>query len=78
MLKTVLRFLTTSRNNHLDPNRIAPSTSLIGLLFSAAAIGAFSILFSKVRDNRTIDTDARIRSYEILAGEVAKLSPAVE
>ena len=60
MLKTLLRFLTTSQNNHLDPNRIAPSKSLVGLLWSAAAIGAFSILFTKVRESKTADVDAEI------------------
>lgn len=60
MLKKLLRFLTTSQNNHLDPNRIAPSKSLIGLLFSAAAIGCFTVLFRKVRDGRTLDTDVEV------------------
>src|SRR5690554_1050974 len=60
MLTKILRFLTTSRNNHLDPNRIAPSKSLVGLLFSAAAIGAFSILFTKVRESKTADVDVEI------------------
>lgn len=60
MLKKLLRFLTTSQNNHLDPNRIAPSKSLIGFLWSAAAIGAFSVLFSRVKNGRTADLDADI------------------
>ncbi len=60
MLKKLLRFLTTSQNNHLDPNRIAPSKSLVGLLWSATAIGLFAILFTKVRESKTADVDAEI------------------
>lgn len=60
MLKKLLRFLTTSQNNHLDPARIAPSKSLVGLMFSIAAIGTFSVLFDKVRKGRTNDIDAAI------------------
>lgn len=60
MLKKTLRFLTTSRNNHLDPARIAPSKSLVGLIFSAAALSAFAVLFDKVRDGKTADIDAQI------------------
>lgn len=60
MLKKTLRFLTTSSNNHLDPARIGPSKSLVGLIFSAAALSAFAVLFDKVRDGKTTDVDARI------------------
>lgn len=60
MLKKTLRFLTTSSNNHLDSARIGPSKSLAGLIFSAAALSAFAVLFDKVRDGKTTDVDARI------------------
>jgi membrane-associated phospholipid phosphatase len=60
MLTRILQFLTTSRNNQLESNRVAPSKSLLGLLFSAVAVGAFSLLFSKVRMGKTAEADAEI------------------
>lgn len=60
MLKKTLRFLTTSSNNHLDPNRIAPSKSLVGLVYSAVAISIFAVLFDRVRNGKTADIDVQI------------------
>ena len=60
MLTKILRFLTTSKNDHIVQERIAPSKSLTGLLFSAIAIGVFSVLFTKVRQGKTADVDAEI------------------
>lgn len=69
MLKSLLRFLTTSRNNHINPERIAPSTSLIGLLFSAAAMISFTVLFKKVRMGKTNEIDATITHQVQLEGQ---------
>lgn len=60
MLKTILRFMTTSKNNHIDPTRVAPSRNLLGLLWAAAAIGVFSALFQRVRKGTTAEIDANI------------------
>lgn len=60
MLVKLLRFLTTPQNNRLDPHRIPPSKSLAGLVFSAAAVGVFSILFTRVRQGQTAEVDVEI------------------
>lgn len=60
MLKPTLRFLTTSRNNHIDPARVAPARNLLGMLWAAAAIGVFTALFKNVRRGTTADLDANI------------------
>ncbi len=60
MLKPLLRFLTTSRNNHIDPARVAPSRNLLGILWAGAAIGVFTALFQNVRKGTTAELDAVI------------------
>lgn len=60
MLTRVLRYLTTSKNRHIDAASIAPRPGLFGLFWSTAAIGAFSIIFRNVRAGRTAELDAKI------------------
>ena len=69
MLKSILRFLTTSRNDHLDPARVAPSQNIPGVLWSFAAIGLFAALFSKVRKGSTAELDAKITHVVQVEGE---------
>lgn len=60
MLKALLRYLTTSRNRHINVNSIAPSTSKVGFVYSVAALSVFAMLFRYVRSNRTAEIDAEI------------------
>jgi undecaprenyl-diphosphatase len=60
MLKKLLQFLTTSRNNRMDPSHVAPARNLLGLLWAVAAIGVFTALFQNVRRGTTADLDANI------------------
>lgn len=60
MLRHLFRFLTTSRNSHIDPAHVAPARNLLGLLWAAAAIGVFTALFQNVRRGTTADLDANI------------------
>lgn len=60
MLSRILRFLTTSKNDHNVPEKIAPSKSLVGLIYVAVAIGVFSKLFTKVRSGETAELDAEL------------------
>ncbi len=60
MLTSLLRFLTTSRNDHIDPARVAPSRNLLGILWAAAAVGVFTALFQNVRKGTTAELDVTI------------------
>lgn len=60
MLFRILRFLTTSKNDHIVPARIAPSNSLVGLIYTIVALGVFRVLFTWVRKGETAEIDAEI------------------
>ena len=60
MLTSTLRFLTTSRNNHIDPARVAPARNLLGVLWIAAAVGVCGAHFQNVRKGTTTELDAAI------------------
>lgn len=60
MITSLLRILTTNRNNHLDPGRMAASHKKLRISYGIVAVGVFSIVFDKVRHGRTAEIDDAI------------------
>lgn len=60
MLKRILKFLTTSQNNHLNPDRVSVSRKLPKVLWSVFAVMLFADIFARVRAGKTTDVDVEI------------------
>lgn len=69
MLRSILRLLTTDKNNRLDPARVSVSRKAPRLLWSAIAILTFSQVFMRVRKGETADLDAKITHRVQVEGE---------